>query len=155
MVESDRKGFFNFLVFNMSSSNEGLLPKYIGIRPPADFAAWRGHPFVYGFPLSYEWLQHRYHHDVKLQASEGAPVQDQSAYLARLAWDLSGVCQKIHRVKCTTTVVATSGYGNGQAMFLIVGYPGRKPPPKTLETFIDKLKEDYGIIEDPGWYPRA
>ncbi|KIJ89518.1 hypothetical protein K443DRAFT_16030 [Laccaria amethystina LaAM-08-1] len=139
----------------MSSSNEGLLPKYIGIRPPADFAAWRGHPFVYGFPLSYEWLQHRYHHDVKLQASEGAPVQDQSAYLARLAWDLSGVCQKIHRVKCTTTVVATSGYGNGQAMFLIVGYPGRKPPPKTLETFIDKLKEDYGIIEDPGWYPRA
>ena len=62
------------------------------------------------------------------------------------------MCQKIHRVKCTTTVVVTDGYGNGQAMFLIVGYPGRKPPPETLKTLIDKL-EDYGIIEDPGWYP--
>ena len=55
-------------------------------------------------------------------------------------------------MKCTTTVVVTDGYGNGQAMFLIVGYPGRKPPPETLKTLIDKL-EDYGIIEDPGWYP--
>jgi hypothetical protein len=39
-------------------------------------------------------------------------------------------------------------------MFLIVGYPGRKPPPETLKTLIDKL-EDYSIIEHPGWYPRA
>jgi len=140
----------------MSSSNKGLLPPspYIGIRPPADMAERDRSKFVYGFPLSYEWLQHRYHHEVELEASEGAPVQKRSVYLAKFTWYLSGVCQKIHRVKCTTTVVATGGYGDGRAMFLIVGYPGRKPPHETLKTLIDKL-EDYGIIEDPGWYPKA
>ena len=48
----------------------------------------------------------------------------------------------------------TTGYSNGQAMFLIVGYPGRKPPPETLQILINKLA-DYGIVEHPGWYLRA
>ena len=140
----------------MSSSNQELLPTspYIGIRPPTDIAIRGRSKDVYGFPLSSEWLQHRYHHEVELEASAGAPVEEQSVYLAKFVWYLTGICQKIHKVKCTTTMVQTSGYGKGRAMFLIVGYPGRKPPPETLKTLIDRLG-DYGIVEDPGWYPRA
>jgi hypothetical protein len=41
-------------------------------------------------------------------------------------------------------MVQTNGYGKGRAMFLIVGYPGRKPPPETLKTLIDRLG-DYGV----------
>ena len=140
----------------MSSSNQELLPSspYIGIRPPTDIATRDRSKVVYGFPLSYEWLQHRYHHEVELEASAGTPVEEQSAYLGNFVWYLSGLCQTIHRVKCTTTMVQTSGYGKGRAMFFIVGYPGRKPPPETLKILIDRLA-DYGIVEHPGWYPRA
>ena len=87
-----------------------------------------------------EWLRHhRYHHEVELEAPEGAPVETRSAYLLKFAWhpSLSGMCQKVHQVKCTTTIVQTSGYSNGQAMFLIVGCPGRKPPPESLNILID------------------
>jgi len=142
----------------MSTSNEELLPfsPYIGIRPPTDTANRDRSKVVYGFPLSDEWLRHRYHYEVELKApaSEGASVETRSAYLTKFAWHLSGMCQKIHPVKCTTTIVQTGGYSNGQAMFLIVGYPGRKPPPETLKVLIDKLAS-YGIVEHPGWYPRA
>lgn len=140
----------------MSSSNQELLPAppYIGIRPPTDIETRHRSKVVYGFPLSVEWLEHRYHHEVELTASAGAPVEDQNVYLSRLLWHLSGLCQKIHKVKCTSTTVETSGYGNRRTIFLIVGYPGRKPPPETLETLIDRLA-DYGIVEDPGWYPRG
>ena len=112
----------------MSTSNREFIPSspYIGIRPPSDIAKRDRSKVVYGFPLSYEWPQNRYHHEVELEASEGAPVETRGAYLSKFAWYLSGMCQKIHRVKCTTTVVQTSGYGNGLA-----------------------------IIENPGWYPRA
>ena len=48
-----------------------------------------------------------------------------------------------------TTIVQTGGYSNGQAMFLIVGYPRRKPPPETLKILINKLA-NYGIVERPG-----
>ena len=140
----------------MSSSNKKLLPPspYIGIRPPADIAKCDRSKVVYGFPLSDEWLRHRHHHEVELTAPEGAPVETRSAYFTKFAWYLSGMCQKIHQVKCTTTIVQTGGYSNGQAMFLIVGYPGRKPSPETLKILIEKLA-DYGIVERPGWYPRA
>ena len=140
----------------MSSSNQDFLPSspYIGIRPPTDTANRDRSKVVYGFPLSDEWLRHRHHHEVELTAPEGAPVETPSAYFTKFAWYLSGMCQKIHQVKCTTTIVQTGGYSNGQAMFLIVGYPGRKPSPETLKILIDKLA-NYGIVERPGWYPRA
>ena len=139
----------------MSSSNQDLLPSssYIGIRP-TDTANRDRNKVVYGFPLSDEWLQHCYHHEVELEALEGAPVETQSAYLLNFAWHLSGMCQRIHPVKCTTTIVQTSGYSNGQAMFPIVGYPGRKQPPEMLKILIDKLA-NCGVVERPGWYPRA
>ncbi|SRR6266446_1686814 len=140
----------------MSFIKECLPPSpYIGIRPPTDVAKRDRSNVVYGFPLSYEWLQHRYHHEVELEAPEGASVEERGpAYLTNFTWYLSRMCQKIHQVNCTATLVETSGYGKGVAMFLVVGYPGRKPPPETLKTLIDRLA-NYGIVEDPGWYPRA
>ena len=140
----------------MSSSNKEFLPPspYISIRSPTDVAKCHCSKVVYGFPLSSEWLQHCYHHEVELVASEEAPVEERSVYLANFAWYLSGMCQKIHRVKCTTMVVETSRYGKGVAMFLIVGYPGHKPPSDTLRTLINRLG-NYSIVKDPGWYPRA
>ena len=139
----------------MSSSNRELLPTspYIGIRPPTDIATRDRSKVVYGFPLSFEWLKHRYHHEVELEAVAGAPVEKKGEYLTNLTWHLSVVCQRIHRVKCTTTMVETSGYGNGRAMVLVVGYPGQKPPPETLKILVDRLA-NYGVIEHPGWYPR-
>ena len=140
----------------MSSSNQELLPPppYIGIRPPKDIATHARSKVVYGFPLSYEWLKHRYHHEVELEASPGAPVEDKYTYVVNFTHYISRVCWKIHRVKCIATMVETSReHGKGQTMFLVVSYPGLKPPPETLKTLIDRVA-DYGIVEKPGWYLR-
>lgn len=57
-------------------------------------------------------------------------------------------------LKCKATMVETAGHEHGRrALFLIVGYPGQRPSLETLEKLIDKLA-DYGVIEEPGWYPK-
>jgi hypothetical protein len=47
-------------------------------------------------------------------------------------------------------MVETSRYGKGVAVFLIIGYPGHKPPSDTFRRLIDRLG-NYGIVEHPGW----
>lgn len=127
-------------------------PTFIGILPPKDIAKRDRRKIYFGFPIPYSWFDF---HLERLQ-DEGEDTslmvllllyKQQLVSLCREKWP-SGPHAAMNMI-----VVYHGDYGK-TCFFLIVGVPGRKPPPEVVKELQDEL-EDMGIWEFPGWYPKA
>ena len=128
---------------------------YVGLLPPDNMAKRDSSKFVFGFPLSEEWLQYRYLHDLDTSMLDAEAIKEKQrlhrgsliSRLISLGDQMDGrVC------KCRPAAVRTSN--RSFCWFLVIGVPGRKPS----EEHVRKLRKTlllYGVTELPSWYPEC
>ncbi|KJA17273.1 hypothetical protein HYPSUDRAFT_90834 [Hypholoma sublateritium FD-334 SS-4] len=127
---------------------------YVGLRPPDNMATRNSKNFVYGFPLSDEWFEYRYLHDL------GPPVPDEETmakrrrgHQSRLVCHLIRVCDWMEGRVCKCFPVSVQTATVSSCWFLMIGTPGCRPSAENVVKLRDKMRL-YGIREMANWYPK-
>ena len=137
--------------------DDGSLPPgpCINLQPPDDTKVMHtyGRKVVFGFPLTAEWFNFRYFHDLDLTALDKDAIKEKKhVYKDRLITHILNVCDRMEGRVCRSLPTSVETSTVSSCWFIIIGNPGRRPSKEDVK----KLRKTlwlYGITERPNWYP--
>ena len=136
---------------------DGSLPPgpCINLQPPDDTKVMHtyGRKVVFGFPLTAEWFDFRYSHDLDLRGLDKDAIKEKKhLYKDRLITHILNVCDRMEGRVSRSLPTSVEASTVPSCWFIIIGIPGRRPSKEDVKK-LRKTLWAYGITERPNWYP--